>query len=319
MQRLVLSNAALPEVVGKWVLFQLIDEGRLRAISFDGAMNGTLNINAPDPRWSQAPYGFPLVVGPTMFSFGQAIGAAPWPAHQFTWSNDGRFMCAVTPEHPVTGAPLRLETAFVGQQPKLVASGFGTYSDNASFPVLACDDESDLAVVVANGQGLFSSRVWIFRLSTGALLRSITYPTDAVVGRWVVASPDATMLAESVQGPPDSGTHASITRTADGTALGTLDGAVIRGFSGDGALVVAEGRRTSPSANVAVVSAIDWRTKRVIWSADGVYGGYVPEPAGTRLAIGVGFVGGTQRDLYLVESSGRSVLLPTIGFFSPRG
>jgi len=310
--RIALSNAPLPEVAGKWVLFQMLGEARLRAIAFDGQANGAVGIDAPTPAFSQSPYGIPVVVGMTAHGRSGPLGTVPWPELRFTWSNDGRFLCAVTAEPRQTGAPLRLETAFIGQPKKLIATGFGTYSDNAGYPVLACDEQNDLAIVAANGQGLFTGQVWVFRLSTGALLRTYPAPSlNAVVDRWVVASPDATLLAESVTGPPDSGTHVVIRRAVDGTELASFDGFKVRGFSGDGQLVVAQGNGT--------VGVIDWATNRTLWSRPGQFGGHVVEPAGRRLAVGIGFVSGTQRDLYLVDGDRSSMLLPTIGFFSPRG
>ena len=64
------------------------------------------------------------------------------------------------------------------------------------------------------------------------------------------------------------------------------------------------------AANAIVL--INWRSGTRIWSsAEGQYGGYLAEPAGQHMAIGIGFVGGSdQADVYVVSPDGTSVLLP---------
>ena len=58
-------------------------------------------------------------------------------------------------------------------------------------------------------------------------------------------------------------------------------------------------------------AVVEWKTGRRIWTAAGMYGGYFPEASGKRLAVGMGFVGGSdQRDVYLVQPDGSSYLLP---------
>jgi hypothetical protein len=85
--------------------------------------------------------------------------------------------------------------------------------------------------------------------------------------------------------------------------VGTIDGFVVQGFSGDKTLVV--------GANETSAAVIEWKTGRKVWSTNGTYGGFLAEPAGRRLAVGIGFVGGSdQRDVYLVASDGSAVLLP---------
>jgi hypothetical protein len=143
----------------------------------------------------------------------------------------------------------------------------------------------------------------VFRLSTGATIRSVDYSGLMASGGWVAASADGTMLAESVRSGAGGPWKATIRSTDDGAQLGTVDGFVVRGFSGDKALAVATNESTS--------AVIDWKTGRRAWSATGPYGGYLPEPAGPRLAVGIGFVGGSdQSDVYLVGPNGIIALLP---------
>jgi hypothetical protein len=288
------------------VLFELQGEMRLRAISFGADVSGVLPAQVgPDAIWSQSPDGAGYVIGTTAYDReGRVLGTIPWQAGQtFTWSTDGRSLCAVVPERPVTGATLRLETAFIGQPAKVVASGFGTWSDNAGFPVLSCDASTDRAIVAVLGQGLYAGRLWVFRLSTGAIVRSVEYDRGAV-GRWVAASADGTLLAETEQQTAGAPLKTTIRSTDDGAIQSTLDGVTVQGFSGNNELLIA--------AIVGGTAVIDRTTGRRVWTnTSGQYGGFLAEPAGRRLAIGVGFVGGSdQRDVYLVDANGTAQLLP---------
>lgn len=307
--RLQDSSAPIPAVAGALVLFQLPSETALHAISFGADVNGLIKGQAPQTTagagWSQSPYGAPYLVGTRVYDRDwKELGTIPWSAKESkTWSSEGRFLCAAVPASATTGAQVRLEMAFVGQPAKVIASGFTTYVDNATYPVLACDQGTDRAIVAVFGQGIAPARLWVFRLSTGATIRSVDYSGLMVSGGWVAASADGTMLAESVRSGAGGPWKATIRSTDDGAQLGTVDGFVVRGFSGDKALAVA----TNESTN----AVIDWKTGRRAWSATGPYGGYLPEPAGPRLAVGIGFVGGSdQSDVYLVGPNGIIALLP---------
>lgn len=308
--RLQDTSAPLPAVAGAIVLFQLPGEARLHGISFGGEVNGLLQASVGQTSaaagWLQSPYGAPFLVGSTAHDRdGKELGTIPWPATaRKTWSSEGRFLCAAVPERAATGAQMRLEMAFIGQPARMIASGFTTFSDNAGYPVLACDEGTDRVIAAQFGQGIAPGRLWVFRLSTGALIRAVDYSGPVSDFGWVAASADGSMLAETVRtGGAGGPWKATIRSTDNGAQLGTIDGFVVRGFSGDKSLVV--------GANETSVAVIDWKTGRRVWSASGRYGGFLPEPAGQRLAVGIGFVGGSdQRDVYLVSPSGSTVLLP---------
>jgi hypothetical protein len=266
-------------------------------------VSGILPVQVPaDAAWSQSPYGATFRIGSTITARdGPVLAVTPWPAKITpAWSLQGTTLCAAVPERDATGAAMRLESFKFEQPVRVVASGFTTYSDNASYPVFACDTGSDRAIVAQVGQGVAPTKAWIFRLSTGALVRSVDYSGTG----WVAASADGTMLAESGREGGAAGTWKSTIRSADdGAQLGMVDGFVVRGFSWDKALVVA--------TNETSAAIIDWKTGRKIWSVSGPYGGYLAEPGGQRFAIGIGFVGGSdQRDVYLVQPDGSAPLLP---------
>jgi len=305
--RLQDSGAPLPAVAGAFVLFQLPSETGLHAISFGADVNGLIKGQAPQTTaaagWSQSPFGAPFLVDPTVYDRdGKELGTTPWAKKESkTWSSDGRFLCAAVPATASAGAQVRLEMALIGQAAKTIATGFTTYSDNAAYPVLACDQGTDRAIVAVLGQGVAAARLYVLRLSNGALIRSVDY---AGAGGWVAASADGSMLAESVPPVAPATNWKTTIRSADnGAQLGTIDDLLVRGFSGDKTFVVGN----TPSA----VAVVDWKTGRKVWSASGPYGGYLAEPAGSRLAVGIGFVGGSdQRDVYLVGPNGVLTLLP---------
>jgi hypothetical protein len=296
--RIAVGDGALTSSSGTYLFFQLPNDPRFRAISFDAAASGIVPLQvAANATWSQSP-GTPFVIGTTAYQReGLTLGAVPWQPNEFTWSSDGRIMCAVTPERAVSGASLQLETAAIGKPKKLVASGFGSYSDNAAYLVLACDEGRDRAIVATFGHGVAAAQLWVFRLSNGSLVRMVDYRTTGSV-TWVAASIDATLIAES-----ESVTKSTIRAADDGAVQATLSGVVVQGFSGDDVFAV-----VSEFGGAAVV---EWKTARRVWSASGTYGGYLPEPSDPHLVIGIGFVGGSeQRDVYLVQPDGSAVLLP---------
>src|SRR5207237_286617 len=82
--------------------------------------------------------------------------------------------------------------------------------------------------------------------------------------------------------------------------------------SSDRAVVASFGQGVAPARSSLTTAVIEWKTGRTVWSAgDHPYGGFLVEPAGRRLVVGIGFVGGLDvRDVYLVSPDGSAVLLP---------
>jgi len=298
------SDTTITASAGSFVLFQLAGEAKMRAITWDASVSGILPVQVPaDAVWTQSPYGATFRIGSTITARdGPVLGVTPWPAKITpAWSAEGRTLCAAVPEREVAGAAMHLERFTFDEPVRVVASGFATYSDNAVYPVLACDTTNDRAIVAQFGQGTAPAKLWVFRLSTGAVIRSVDYA--GMLG-WVAASADGTMLVETLPFDTASGRWSANIRSADdGTKIGQVDGVVGRGFSGDNTLLV--------GASDSVAALIDWKTGRAVWSASGPYGGFLAEPAGRRLAVGIGFIGGSdQRDVYLVQPDGSAQLLP---------
>lgn len=307
---LVLSNATIGADARPSLLFRVPGEDHLRAVSWDGTRNGVLKGQvSPTAIWSQSPDGSRYVIDRMVYDRdGRQVGALPWQdTDQFTWAKGGEFACKAAHQAAASGGsgtPLRLETAVPGQPPRVVAAGYGTYSDNARYDVLACDPKTDRAIVAAFGQGLFAGRLWVFRLSTGALVRSADLGAGAT-GSWVTASDDGAMLAESIRDAVGS-TTTTIRRADDGASLGTVKDFEAHGFLTDGSLLNGFGVRDAKDL-------VDWKTGRVLWSATGyVYrNGFVPDPAGGHIAIALGFDGTLKdQDVFIVAADGTSMRLP---------
>jgi hypothetical protein len=292
------------------LLFQTATESRLRSLRWGDATNGLLAGDVPlrATVW-QSPNGNRYVLNGTIYDgAGRNLGTLPWQDKWLpTWSRDGQVLCRAVPETPQSGAPMQLQTVVPGQQPRIVATGYGIYHDNAGYAVLACDATSDRVIVASFGQGLFAGHLWVFRLSTGALLRSEDIGAN-LAGSWIVASADGTLLAHSVHATNASPPTTTVRTAEDPTALQTLPNFEAHGFSGDGSLLIGV---TGGADSVAIV---DWKAARQTWSATGTpYGGYFPEPDGARFAVGLGFVGGSEDkgDVYIVSPDGTSILLPS--------
>lgn len=303
-ERISLSTTPISSTdVRPYLLIQLPGEDHLRGITWDASASGILAGHVPEKGWAAQADGSTYVGDGVVYDRqSHEIGALPWPPGRVdaSWSKDGKSLCAVAPTAPVTGSLVRLETATLGQSPRVVASGFATYSDNASYPVLACDPAHDRAIVAVFGQGVAPGALWVFRLSTGKLIRSVKQQ-----GGWLTASADGALLAESTQN--DSGRWFTTVRSADdGKALATIPNFAAHAFSSDASLLVG---LSDPNS----IQVLEWKTGRRIWSSAGPYGGALAEPGGRRMAIGIGFVGGSdQSDLYIVSPDGTAVLLPTV-------
>ncbi|HEY8807361.1 MAG TPA: hypothetical protein VIN70_07230 [Candidatus Limnocylindria bacterium] len=311
--RLILSDATLVADGRPHFLFQAAGEDRLRAVAWTGTTNGVLAGTAP-PKATlrQSPDGARYVLNGKIYGFaGDLVGVLPWLDGSVpTWSRDGQFLCRALPVTPQTGSAMQLQTVVPGQQPRVVATGYGIYSDNAGYPVLACDAQTDRVIVASLGQGLFAGHLWVFRLSTGALLRSEDIGAN-VAGSWIAASADGTLLAHSVHATNADPPTTTIRTAESPTALQTLPNFEGHGFSGDGSLLLGV---TGGSNSIAI---IDWKAARRTWGSTGLaYGGFFPEPNGNHFAVGLGFVGGAEDkgDVYLVGPDGTSIEFPSGGY-----
>jgi hypothetical protein len=301
--RVTVSNAMIGAADTRaFLLFKLPADARLRGISWDGAINGLFSTSGSFGLWSgQSPDGRYVIIDGQLYDrHGQPLGPLPWPGKGEvpTWSADGKLICDAVPTASSSGSPMRLQVANPGKAARTVATGFTIYSDNASYPVLACDPSHDRAIVAFSPQGVAPAHLWVLRLSTGAVTRSLD------TRGWATVSSDGSMLALSSANA--TGTWRTvIERIDDGSVLGTSDDFAGHGFSADGALLVG-----TSGAGTTVLQ--NWRTGRRLWqSSNGPYGGYRAEPSGSHMAIGLGFVGGSsQADVYIVASDGSSVLLP---------
>ena len=238
-------------------LFQAAGENRLRAVIWSDATTGVMPGEIPLKAivW-QSPDGRRYVLNGKIYAAdGRELGTLPWQDGSLpTWSRDGEFLCRAMPETRQTGALMQLQTVVPGQPPRIVATGYGIYGDNASYPVLACDATSDRAIVASFGQGLFAGHLWVFRLSTGALIRSEDLGAN-VAGSWLAASADGTLLAHSVRRTNADPPTTTIRTAESPTALQTLPNFEGHGFSGDASLLIG----VLGGANS--VAIVDWKAR----------------------------------------------------------
>lgn len=310
-QRISLSDSQFPATYSApALLFQLSGESQLRAISWDASTSGVLGgqLAHGTGMSAQSPDGSRYISGGIVYDRqGHLLGALPWPGkdNSATFSNDGQLLCKADPETRVTGSVMRLETDLPGQAPRIVASGFAIYGDNSTHPVLACDVATDRAIVAVLGQGIAPGRLWVFRLSTGAIIRTVD---SSELGGWVTATADGSMLAESVPTGTGKPWTTTLRRADDGAQIGTLNDFIAHGFSSDKSLLVGQ------TAGTTLTVLVDWRSGRQLWSSarlPGGYGGVLAEPTGVHVAVGLGFVGGSdQADVYIIAPDGSAVLLP---------
>jgi len=309
--RISVSDSQFPATYsGPVLLFQIGGESQLRAISWDASTSGVLGGQPPAGAGmsAQSPDGSRYIAGGIVYDRqGRRLATLPCAGkdNSATFSADVQLLCKAEPKTRVTGSVMRLETDVPGQAPRIVASGFAIYGDNSTYPVLACDVATDRAIVAVLGQGVSAGRLWVFRLSTGAIIRTVDYGPE---GAWVTATADGSIIAESV---PTGNSHVSTTtirRADNGVKLGTLSDFIAHGFSSNNSLLVGQ------TAQTTLAALVDWRSGKQLWSSAGLpggYGGVRADPTGNRVAIGLGFVGGSdQADVYIVAPDGSAVLMP---------
>lgn len=315
--RVLLSDTPLAADGRAAFLFQAPGEDRLRGVVWGEMRNGTLDGRMPmrtavrvSPDGSRYLQYDEIAPAAVYDRDGRPLGVLPWTTRfSPAWARDGRYVCAVRPETSENGSALRLETAAPGQPARLVASGFGTYGNNAGYPVLACDPASDRAVVGSFGQGLFAGRFWVIRLSTGAVLHT----EDIGAGNsssWLAASADGTHLAHSTR-TDMLGMATTIIRTTESrTALQTIADFEARGFSDGGHFLVGTSGTRGPGS-AATAAYFEWRSARRLWSAAGPYAGHFAEPGGAQMAIGVALPNASEAsEIFIVGPNGGSFALP---------
>ena len=270
-------------------LFQADGDARLRGASWDGEQTGLLTQSGSFGLVQQSGDGrYVIINGVLMDRQGHSLGPLPWQEKGMTatWTPDGTAMCKV-PSLGVTGAPLRLELAGVGQAPRVVARAFGTFHDQSAFPVLVCDPKDDRAVVAEFSQGFQPSQGWVIRMSTGAVLGTFTAGNTPIA-----ATADGSLLLLAT---PGSGR--TVVQSFDGSTLTTINGFEARGFSGDGSLLVGNDRHDTV--------VINWRTGQRVWSSRAApFFGYVPEANGPHLVVSVAAADGNVGDALLIGPSG---------------
>lgn len=301
--RIVVSDVPINGSAGPLILFQLPGDDRLRGMTWDGTRNGVLGGRTTAPGWFQSPDGSRYAIGGMVYTGdGSVVGAVPWDFRPgtFGWAPRGDLLCEALPNAPgTTGATMRLEVGVPGGRPRTVASGFTVYGDNAGYPILACDPESDRAIVGVFGQGLFAGRLYVFKLSTGELLREADAP-QGVIGAWATASSDGTLIAYSTQATANSGSTTAVSRAEDGTVIATLAGFEAHGFSGDATLLY------GVNTNARSYEVREWRAGRTVWTAAAgyPYGGFLAEPRGSRLAVAIAPANAPgDADVYIVSAS----------------
>jgi len=277
------------------LLFQAYGDGRLRGLSWDGAKSGLVTRSGSFGLQAQSPDGrYVLISGMLTDRGGHSVGPFPWQEKDMTatWSPDDTAMCKV-PFLGGAGAPLRLEMAPVGQSPRLVARGFGTFHDQSAFPVLSCDPKADQAIVAEFSQGFQPSQGWVIRISSGAVIGTFTGGSTPIA-----ATADGSLLLLA-----NPGAGLTVVQSVNGTALATINGFEARGFSGDGSLLVG-----TDAQHRAVV--LNWRTGRRLWSSSAALFGYIPEPNGPHLAVAIDGSDGSVGDAFLIGPSGALKRLP---------
>jgi photosystem II stability/assembly factor-like uncharacterized protein len=285
------------------LLLRLGNDHQLRAVSWDLSQSGITG--AAGTSIFQSADGLYYFDADHIYDrSGRQLGAFPWTTKGFdaSWST-GDQLCRASGSTPATGSPLVLQIAAIGKTPRTVATGFGTYGDNSSYPVLACDETSDLAVVAALGQGIAPFRVWVIQLSSGRILKTFTYSGGPPGVAGVRASADGTLLAESSRSTSGSWTT-TIRHTSDGSAVEALDNLDVHAFSGDSKMLAGV-RGTTPVV-------IERGTQREIWSAPGKgwYGAFA-EPRGARFLIATAAdPSSLPSDVYVVSPNGSAALMP---------
>ncbi|HKV29596.1 MAG TPA: Ig-like domain-containing protein [Candidatus Dormibacteraeota bacterium] len=229
------------------------------------------------------------------------------------WSDDSRHFCLVgTASGAVPAGNYEPAWLFAGpiEGPLRRVAQFGQFGGQVGAGPIACSFQNDRAVVVQTVI-MGASDVWVFKLSTGALLYHRQYSNQQTP--FIRASHDGQYLAEQTAaasngaGPQGFGATV-IRRVSDGHEVARLDNQTVVAFSWDGSRVVTMPAIGTSAPNEARL--VDWQSGKVLWRLPGpttagtaVYA--LPHPNGADLVVGIGPQSADGIDeLWLVDANG---------------
>jgi hypothetical protein len=210
---------------------------------------------------------------------------------QVMWADDSVHICLLhelgDSQQP-GGTTSELDLVEPGGATRVVAQV--GHDEAQAFALLrSCSVANDVAIV-AQRAVLPISDVWVIRISTGGMVRHLSYQQGAEPGT-VVAAPDGSWIATVGIATTD------VVDTGTGSTVAHLNGHGVA-FSGDGSVLVLDDR------------VVDWRTDHALWLAPPGFGAtfVLAEPGGSAVALDVMANQGTTSattpsQLWLVSSS----------------
>ena len=231
-----------------------------------GTLTGSQTIQSPD--------GSKLIIDNVVYD--RATGSTtqlPFVANKGTqvmWADDSAHICVLYPlgdSQQPGGTTSELDLVQPGGATRVVAQV--GHDEAQAFALLrSCSVANDVAIV-AQRAVLPISDVWVVRISTGVIVRHLSYQQGAEPGT-VVAAPDGSRIAAAGTATTD------IVDTGTGSTAAHLNGQAVA-FSGDGNVLVLDDR------------VVDWRTDRTLWLAPRGFGAIfvLAEPGGSAVAVDV--------------------------------
>ena len=270
---------------------------RMVALDWSGAVVGSLYLSGPA---LQAPDGTRLDFGAgTIDQAGRQVATSTSTKGGPGFADDSRHMCAMRnaaggdfggPEPE----PGWIFAGPIGGPLHRIAQA-GSVGGQSGPRIVACSYQNDRAVVVEDVI-MWTSEVWVYRLSTGALLYHHQYSSGAVASS-VMASRDGRYLAEQTTSTDAQGhqiyADTIIRRTSDGAVVARLSGQTVNAFSWDGSRVITMPALGSPESHE--VRLVDWQRGQTLWrlaEPPGIAPGFayvfsLGRPGGTDLIVGV--------------------------------
>ncbi|HXC77222.1 MAG TPA: hypothetical protein VNU19_09230 [Candidatus Acidoferrum sp.] len=287
--------AVLP--VGRDVFFYSTDVyAPLNPVGWDGTRYAQLQLGTlTGSQAIQSPDGSKLIVDNVVYD--RATGSTtqlPFVANKGTqvmWADDSAHICVLYPlgdSQQPGGTASELDLLQPGGATRVVAHV--GHDEAQAFALLrSCSVANDVAIV-AQRAVLPISDVWVVRISTGGIIRHLSYQQGAEPST-VVAAPDGSWIAAVGTATTE------IVDTGTGSTVAHLYGQAVA-FSGDGKVLVLGDR------------VIDWRTDQTLWLAPHGFEAIfvLAEPSGSAVAVdAMGSPGSptatTPSQLWLVASS----------------